>query len=243
MHRHARGAPAAGRAGVPVLPRAPKLRGKALGEALTLSAAKPATGKSIEALLARYAVAHDSARTRLESGMRVARLARLFAAPRLSPDGGVTDTRMSLAGVANFIRIFRQQQSAIESAYQDSVTRFTRQYGWSPQDVKQWYARPDQTEDPALRLVSASLLVGIDSILGVLDAQAGAYKIRGSDCLRGSDGGQDLWRAPAPDQGADRFRRCRRRRYLRRTCGPAAASDRNDDVTPGDVRKPFPRLR
>jgi hypothetical protein len=165
---------------VPVLPRAPKLRGKALGELLVSNEAQPATGTSVEAMLARYMTAHDSARTRLESGMRVARLARLFAAPRLSPDGGVTDTRMSLAGVNNFIRVFRQQQAGIEAAYQDTVSRFGRKFGWSPKDVKQWYARPEQTEDPTLKLVSGSLLVTIDSLLGVLDAQAGAYKIRGS---------------------------------------------------------------
>jgi hypothetical protein len=165
---------------VPAVPRAPKLRRKVLGELLVSSEAKPATGTSVEAVLARYAVAHDSARTRLESGMRVARLAQLFAAPRLSPDGGVADTRMSLAGMANFIRVFRQQQTAIETAYQDSVTRFSKQFGWSPKDVKQWYARPDQTEDPALNVASGSLMAAFDSLLGVLDAQAGAYKIRGS---------------------------------------------------------------
>ena len=167
---------------VPVLPRAPKLRGKALGELLVSNAAKPATatGTSVEAMLARYSIAHDSARTRLESGMRVARLARLFASSRLSPDGGVTDTRMSLAGVNNFIRVFRQQQAGIEAAYQDTVSRFGRKFGWSPKDVKQWYARPEQAEDPTLKLVSGSLLMAIDSVLGVLDAQAGAYKIRGS---------------------------------------------------------------
>jgi hypothetical protein len=165
----------------PLLPRAPNLHGQALGDALPPpSPTVSAEANSVEGMLARYAAAHDAARARLEGGMRVARLARLFAASRLSPDGGVTDTRMSLAGASNFIHVFRQQQNAIEAAYQDSVPRLAKQFGWSPQEVKLWYGRPDQTEDPTLKLVSGSLLGAIDSMLGVLDAQAGAYKITGS---------------------------------------------------------------
>ena len=112
--------------------------------------------------------------------MRVARLTRLFAASRLSPNGGVTDTRMSLAGAANFIRVFRQQQAVIERAYQDSVNLLAKQNRWAPNRVREWYARPRRKESPTLELISGSLLASIDSVLGVLDAQAGAYKIRGS---------------------------------------------------------------
>ncbi|HEV8454924.1 MAG TPA: hypothetical protein VGQ24_08540, partial [Gemmatimonadales bacterium] len=101
-----------------VLPRAPRLRSKTLRAALESETPKEGYGKTVEAMLGRYAGAHDSARERLESGIRVARLGRLFAGPRLNPNGGVTDTRMSLAGAANFIRVYRQQQAAIEAAYQ-----------------------------------------------------------------------------------------------------------------------------
>jgi hypothetical protein len=162
------------------LPRAPRLRPKSLSAALETATPKEVDGKTVEAMLGRYAGAHDAARERLENGMRVARLGRLFAAPRLNPNGGVTDTRMSLAGAANFIRVYRQQQAAIEVAYQDSVMIFARKFGWSPSQVKQWYSREIRTEDPALTVLSGSLLAGIDSVLGVLDAQAGAYKIRGT---------------------------------------------------------------
>ena len=164
----------------PVLPRAPRLRSKLLRAALETETPKEVDGKTVEAMLGRYAGAYDSARERLENGMRVARLGRLFAAPRLNPNGGVTDTRMSLAGAANFIRVYRQQQAAIEAAYQDSVMMFAKRFGWSPKQVKQWYSREIRTEDPALQALSGTLLAGIDSILGVLDAQAGAYKIRGT---------------------------------------------------------------
>jgi hypothetical protein len=173
--------PAAGVTKVaPVLPRAPRLRSKTLRAALEAGTPKEVDSKTVEAMLGRYAGAHDSARERLESGIRVARLGRLFAASRLNPNGGVTDTRMSLAGAANFIRVYRQQQAAIEAAYQDSVMMFAKRFGWAPKQVKQWFSREIRTEDPALEVLSGTLLAGIDSILGVLDAQAGAYKIRGT---------------------------------------------------------------
>jgi hypothetical protein len=164
---------------LPVLPRAPKFR-SSLREALTPGATKAVDANSMDALFARYAAAHDSARTRLEGGMRVARLTQLFAASRLSPNGGVTDTRLSLAGAANVIRVYRQQQAVIEQAYEDTVTMMARQQGWSPKKVRAWYSRAPKKEAPTLQLLSGSLLSSVDSVLGVLDAQAGAYKIRGT---------------------------------------------------------------
>jgi hypothetical protein len=162
------------------LPRAPRLRPRSLREALTSTAPKEVDANSLDALVARYDAAHDAARTRLETGMRVARLSRLFASPRLSASGGVTDTRMSLAGAANFIRVFREQEAEIEAAYQDSVTMLAKKNGWSPKKVRQWYSRPPRKEGPTLELLSGSLLTTIDSVMGVLDAQGGAYKIRGT---------------------------------------------------------------
>jgi hypothetical protein len=162
------------------LPRAPRLRSRSLREALDPGSAKAPDSNSLEAVFARYAAAHDSARVRLETGMRVARLHRLFAASRLSPNGGVTDTRMSLAGAANFIRVFRRQQAAIEQAYQDTVTLLARDHGWPPRKVREWYSRPMRKEPPTLELLSGTLVASIDSVLGVLQDQAGAYKLRGT---------------------------------------------------------------
>ena len=166
----------------PSLPRAPKLRTKALRAALAPdgSEAKAVKANSVQGLLNSYEAASDEARARLEAGMRVARLNRLFAPARLTPGGGVTDTRLSLAGAANFMRVFRQQQAAIDKAYQDSVTLLAKRHRWSPKDVKQWHSRPPRQESPTLQLLSGSLLSGIDSLLGVVDAQAGAYKLRGT---------------------------------------------------------------
>ena len=56
----------------------------------------------------------------------------------------------------------------------------TKRFRWKQKDVRPWYTRTIRKENPTLVLLSNSLLAGIDSILGVLDAHAGAYKIRGS---------------------------------------------------------------
>jgi hypothetical protein len=173
--------PASAEEVAPALPRAPKLRSKALRSALQpgVSTSKPAKANTVEALLSGYEAASDEASTRLVAGLRVARLNRLFARSRLSPGGGVTDTRRGLAGATNFFRVYRQQQAAIESAYQDSVTLLSGLHGWTPEEMSQWSSRL-RKETPTLELLSGSLLAAIDSILGVLDAQAGAYKVRGT---------------------------------------------------------------
>jgi hypothetical protein len=163
-----------------LLPRAPQIRTVSLREALAPRATEAAARNSLEGLMVRYGAAHDAAQSRLETGMRVARLTGLFAASRLGPDGGVTDTRMSLAGAANVIRVFRQQQAAIERAYQDTVTAMAKQQSWSPKRIRQWYSRPPRKEAPVLELLTGSLISSIDSVLALLTAQAGAYKIRGT---------------------------------------------------------------
>jgi hypothetical protein len=164
-----------------LLPRAPRLRSKALRSALTVAqpVGRAAKDRSVEGLLAGYDAASDLAYTRLQAGIRVARLDRLFGPARLTPGGGVPDTRLSLAGAANFIRVYRREQAAIEKVYQDSVSMMTKRYRWKQKEVRPWYTRTLRKENPTLVLLSNSLLAGIDSILGVLDSNAGAYKVRG----------------------------------------------------------------
>ena len=165
----------------PLLPRAPRLRSKALRAALKPAVSRKAVkANSVQGLINRYEAASDQVRGRLETGMRVARLHRLFAPARLAPGGGVTNTRLNLAGAANFIRVYRQQQNAVDRAYQDSLALLAKRHRWSPRQVKLWHSRPARKENPTLELLSGTLLSGIDSILGVLDANAGAYKIRGT---------------------------------------------------------------
>jgi hypothetical protein len=164
------------------LPRAPRLRSKALRYALTVAepVERATKDRSVDGLLAGYEAASNEAFTRLQAGMRVARLDRLFGPGRLTTGGGVPDTRLSLAGAANFIRVYRQEQAAIEKIYQDSVSMMTKRYRWKQKDVRPWYTRTMRKENPSLVLLSNSLLAGVDSILGVLDSHAGAYKVRGS---------------------------------------------------------------
>jgi hypothetical protein len=161
-----------------VLPAAPRLTKALLRQAMPKpadTAASPA--RTVGGLVQRWAAARDSVRIRLESGVRVARLSQLFAIGRLSPNSGVTETRMSLAGVANFVRVYRQQQATIDREYQDSFAVMSKQHGWTPAQVRDWYAKPSAKESPALVALTSSLIEGIDSLLGVLDAQAGTYTL------------------------------------------------------------------
>lgn len=168
-------------ADAPRLPRAPKLRRKALRALLVPdSGSTRVKTNSVQGILTRYELASDSALARLTAGMRVARMNRLFSPSRLSPGGGVTDTRLNLAGAVNFIRRFRQQQAAIDQAYQDSVGLLAKKHGWTPKELKQWSSRPPRAETPTLELISNTLVAEIDSLLGVLGGQAGAYKLRGT---------------------------------------------------------------
>jgi hypothetical protein len=160
----------------PLLPRAPKLRVKSLGEALAPSAdTKPADAGSVDGLIAGYAAAYDSARTRLEAGMRVTRLNQLFAPSRLLPNGGLTETRLALAGAANFIRVYRQQEASIERQFQDSFTVTARNQKWTTKVARRWYSRPALKEPAGLAVLGTTFLATVDSVLDVLDDQAGAY--------------------------------------------------------------------
>jgi hypothetical protein len=165
----------------PAIPNPPRIRAKALREALPVAPA-PAAGeaRTVADLLSRYSAAYDSAHARLESGIRVARLQQLFAPSRLAAAGSVTETRLGLAGAANFIRVYRQQTANIDRVYQDSVAVLSSQMHWGAAQVRQWYARPSAKESPAVVALTGSLLARVDSLLGVLDAQAGAYTVRGN---------------------------------------------------------------
>jgi hypothetical protein len=167
------------------LPRAPAIRMKTLNEVLPAAAAKPASAAksaaapemTVESLIQRYTAAQDSALSRLASGIRVARLNQMLAASRLTPDGGVTETRLGLAGVANFIRVYRQQKELIEGEYQDSFSALARERRWSTKALQQWHTRQVPRESQALVTLSSRLLSNVDSVLALLTEQAGAYRL------------------------------------------------------------------
>jgi hypothetical protein len=172
-------APAPKRDSVAKLPSAPRIKVKTLGDGLAQPRAVDATGEgqTVRGLLRRYTAAYDSARARLASGMRVARLDQLLAASRLGPGGEVTETRLGLAGAANFIRVYRQEEAAIEKSYQDSFTVLSKSHAWSPREARDWYGRTPARESNALVTLTTSLVTSVDSLLGILDAQAGAYRL------------------------------------------------------------------
>jgi hypothetical protein len=159
-----------------VLPKAPRV---AMKVDATVAGSSPgkADPKTVEGLLADYGLAYKDARSRLGSGVRVARLNQLFAVPRLTPGGGITDTRLGLAGVTNFIRVYREQEGSIERMYQDSFTAMSKDLGWSPKVAKRWYSRQEGRESPELASLTDRLLAKIDSVLGVLSAESGAYQL------------------------------------------------------------------
>jgi hypothetical protein len=163
-----------------VLPQAPAIRVTSLASVipgLGKSAAAKDDASPLATFLRRWSSAHDEARTRLQSGMRVSRLNQLFSPARLTPNGGVTETRMALAGAFNFIRVYRQQRDAIDREYQDSFVVMTRANKMSSSEIRQWYAKVTPKEAPALATLTNTILAGLDSLLGVLDAQAGAYQV------------------------------------------------------------------
>lgn len=163
------------------LPEAPAIRVSALAQVLPAAPKSSATARDdaspLGAYLRRWSSAHDEARARLQSGMRVSRLNQLFSQARLSPTGGVTETRMALAGASNFIRIYRQQRETIDREFQDSFVVMTRENKLSSSEIRQWYAKVTPKEMPALATLATTILTGMDSLLGVLDAQAGAYRV------------------------------------------------------------------
>ncbi|HEX2220271.1 MAG TPA: hypothetical protein VHG35_15820 [Gemmatimonadales bacterium] len=158
------------------LPKAPRLAVK-LDASIPGPAASETDARTVDRLLAHYGRAYEAARTRLGSGVRVARLHQLFATTRLTPDGGVTDARLGLAGMANFIRVYREQEGAIEREFQDSFTTMSKDLGWSPKTAKQWYSRETGKESKELASLTDRLVAKIDSVLAVLSAEAGAYKL------------------------------------------------------------------
>lgn len=162
------------------LPRAPAIRLTTLDEVLP-AAGKPATpaaaDATVESLIRRYTAAHDSALSRLASGIRVARLNQMLAASRLTPDGGVTETRLGLAGFANFIQVYRQQKDLIEGEYQDTFSAMAREQRLPTKALQQWHTRPVPKESRALVALSSRLLSSVDSVLALLTEQAGAYRL------------------------------------------------------------------
>lgn len=158
------------------LPHAPAIRANALPRILPGQTPKE-EGSLLSEYLSRWSAAHEAAQAKLEAGLRVSRLNQLFSPARLTPNGGVAETRIAIAGAANFIRLYRQQREMIDRQYQDSFVVVSKQSKLSPSEIRQWYTKVSPKEVPGITALSSTILSGMDSLLGVLDAQAGAYHV------------------------------------------------------------------
>jgi hypothetical protein len=152
-----------------LLPAAPRLGNLKAG-------AGSATSTSAAALASRYNAAHDAAEASLEGRLRASGITALFSDSRLA-SGSVSDTRIAVSGIANFIRSYRAQASAIEAAYRDTAGELSA--GWSDSEAAGWYKGMTRGESQAKARAADQLLTDISSLLGVLEEQAGAYSLAG----------------------------------------------------------------
>lgn len=150
-----------------VLPAAPRV-----GPLAPTSTA--AVSSSAAALSARYEAAHDAAAEALETRLKAAGIGSLFSPTRLT-GSSVSDARLTVAGIANFIRTFRARDKAVETAYRDSAAQLATT--WSDSDKATWQKVPSHAESDAAARAADQLLTDIGSLLGVLDEQSGSYDI------------------------------------------------------------------
>lgn len=150
-----------------VLPAAPRLGGLNAG-------AVTATSTSAGALANRYNAAHDGAQASLENRLRASAITALFSDSRLA-SGNVSDTRIAVAGIANFIRTYRSQASGIEAAYRDTAGQLSGD--WSDSEAAGWYKKMTRGETESEARSADQLLADISALLGVLEEQAGAYSV------------------------------------------------------------------
>ncbi len=165
------------------IPRAPRILSAPVDFAIPAAVAPPRGGSgavSPAALVQHYSAAYDAARAELETGMKNAGFANLFAASRLSSGEGVRAARRSAAATANFVRLYRRREITIEQAYRDSLELLTKRLGWSTEEIRQWEARPFRQEPPEAARLADALLGVVDSVFGILDAQERQYEISGS---------------------------------------------------------------
>ncbi|HET7603455.1 MAG TPA: hypothetical protein VFK36_10600 [Gemmatimonadales bacterium] len=150
-----------------VLPAAPRLGSLGAG-------AVTATSTSAAALASRYNAAHDAAEASLENRLRASGITALFSDGRLA-SGSVSDTRLAVSGIANFIRSYRSQADGIEAAYRDTAGQLSGD--WTDSEAAGWYKGMTRGESQTEARAADQLLADISSLLGVLEEQAGAYTL------------------------------------------------------------------
>ncbi|HEU5171835.1 MAG TPA: hypothetical protein VFU46_14905 [Gemmatimonadales bacterium] len=127
-------------------------------------------------LLARYEAAYTAARSELETGLRTAGFANLFATARLQPSG-VRAARLATGTATAYVTKYRRREAEIEQAYSDSFNLLAASKKWSPAQRRAWASRRVQREHPEVVKLSTFLLQSLDSLYGVLSAQDGGYRL------------------------------------------------------------------
>jgi len=140
-------------------------------------ASGPEDALSAAALVARYQAAYAAARADLETGLRTAGFADLFAPAKLATPEGVRLGRLSVGTAAAYVARYRQREGEIERAYADSVRALTLRYGWSGAQRRPWETRRVLQEGPDVAKLAGFLLQSLDSLYGLLAAQEGRYRI------------------------------------------------------------------
>lgn len=159
----------------PLLEPAPSASDIVTGAAL--GATPPTEPLSPAALVARYQAAYAAARAELQTGLRAAGFADLFAASRLQSGDGVRAARRSIIAASAYVARYHRREREIEAAYGDSVTTLARQLGWSEEQLKPWSQRQSLQETPQVAKLANFLLESLDSLYNVLLAEEGAYEL------------------------------------------------------------------
>ncbi len=132
--------------------------------------------KSAAGLVARYDAAHAAARAELETGLRTAGFANLFATTRLLP-AGLREARASVGTASAYVSRYRRREADIERAYRDTFDLLSSRNKWSDGQRRTWDARKVRQEHPEVAKLSSFLLQSLDSLYGLLAAHEAAYRL------------------------------------------------------------------
>jgi hypothetical protein len=125
-------------------------------------------------LVSHYDAAYAAARAELETGFRTAGFANVFATEHLSSAAGLRAARLSAGTASAYVAKYRRREAEIEAAFADSAAELAK----TPEDKKIWESRKVLQESPEVAKLAGFLLDEIDSVLGVLASQDGAYEIK-----------------------------------------------------------------
>ncbi len=129
----------------------------------------------VDSMIQRYDEAYHEAHQKLERGL--APLHELLAPYRIASAYDVGQLRRSLDEVGRALQAYRAREGEIERNHQDTFAVVSRQFDYPPRAIRRWYARTSHRESRAAAALVTPLLVSVDSVLAVLEANAGEYAV------------------------------------------------------------------